>query len=112
MGHPGGGMLLSCLMQPATAESFSALTARGLVLVKYWADWCHPCQQIAPAVEALAASVPGLQLVAVNVDECRDLAKARGVRSIPALHLYRDGEPVSIHTGLADAEQIRQRLGL
>lgn len=99
-------------MTVATAQNFATLTGKGLVLVKYGASWCHPCKSIEPTLRWLEKEVPGLQLVAVDVDQERPLATANGVRSIPTLHLYRDGQRTATHAGVADKNTVRKALRL
>jgi len=65
------------------------------VLVDFWAPWCGPCHQIAPVLEALAAKYEGQMRVAkLNVDENQQTAMSYGVRGIPMLMMFKDGEEV------------------
>ena len=72
------------------------------VVVDFWAEWCGPCRQIGPALEELAAEYEGkVKIVKVNVDENPESPAALGVRGIPALFLFKDGEVVSNKIGAA-----------
>jgi thioredoxin 1 len=72
------------------------------VIVDFWAEWCGPCKQIGPALEELAEEYKGkLKIVKVNVDENPEQAAALGVRGIPALFMFKDGEVVSNRMGAA-----------
>ncbi len=63
------------------------------VLVDFWAEWCGPCKMIGPLLDELSTEVDGQAKVGkVNVDECRDLAVKFGVRSIPLLLFFKDGQ--------------------
>jgi thioredoxin 1 len=72
------------------------------VVVDFWAPWCGPCMQIGPALEELAAEYAGkVKIVKVNVDENQESPAALGVRGIPALFLFKNGQVVSNKTGAA-----------
>ncbi len=72
------------------------------VVVDFWAEWCGPCRMIGPALEELAAEYAGkVKIVKVNVDENPEAPAALGVRGIPALFLFKDGQVVSNKVGAA-----------
>jgi thioredoxin 1 len=72
------------------------------VLVDFWAKWCMPCKMIAPALEELSVDLAGkLKIGKLNVDDEGDLAVKYGIESIPTLLVFKNGEIVKQHTGLA-----------
>ena len=70
------------------------------VVVDFWAEWCGPCKQIAPALEELASEYEGeITIAKVNVDDNPISPSKFGVRGIPALFLFKNGEMVSSKVG-------------
>lgn len=82
---------------------------RGPVLVDFWADWCVPCQKIAPSLEQIAQEMAGRATVAkVNIDENGDVVNRFGIRSIPTLMVFKDGRVVDQMIGNLPKEDIRR----
>ena len=72
------------------------------VLVDFWAEWCGPCKQIGPALEELSSEMEGkVKIVKVNVDENPNSPAQMGVRGIPALFIFKDGQVISNRAGAA-----------
>lgn len=72
------------------------------VVVDFWAEWCGPCKQIGPSLEELSEEYAGkVKIVKVNVDENPNSPAQMGVRGIPALFMFKDGQVVSNKTGAA-----------
>ena len=80
------------------------------VLVDFYADWCGPCQRLAPLLEELAAENPDARIVKVNVDHSPALAAEYGVDSIPSLKVFKKGEVTDQVVGLASKKQLRALL--
>ena len=87
------------------------LKSQTLVLVDFWAEWCMPCQFVAPAIEALANEYKGqVKIGKLNVDQNPVMPGKFGVSGIPSLILYKDGEVVDSLVGAAPKEQIAYML--
>ena len=87
-----------------TDDSFDAEVKQAdlPVVVDFWAEWCGPCKQIGPALEELSTEMEGrVKIVKVNVDENPNSPASMGVRGIPALFLFKDGEVISNKIGAA-----------
>ena len=78
------------------------LNADKLVLVDFWAEWCGPCRQIAPTLDEISTEMKSaVKVTKLNVDENPDIAAQYGVRSIPTLMLFKDGQLAATHVGVA-----------
>ncbi len=87
-----------------TDETFDAEVKQSdiPVVVDFWAEWCGPCKQIGPALEELSDEYAGkVKIAKLNVDENPNMPAELGIRGIPALFLYKNGEVVSNKTGAA-----------
>lgn len=79
------------------------------VLVDFYADWCAPCRMVAPILEQVAGEMKGeIKILKVNVDKNRDAAMKYGIRSIPTLMLFKNGEIRWQGVGVIQADQIKQ----
>lgn len=81
------------------------------VLVDFWAEWCGPCKMIAPVIEELANDYEGKAVVGkVDVDSNPEVAGKYGIRSIPTLLVFRDGEIVDKQVGAVNKSVLSQKL--
>src|SRR5688572_28524374 len=79
------------------------------VVVDFWAEWCGPCKMIGPHLEELSGQLAGkVKIVKLNVDENQQTAIRYGVRSIPTLILFKDGEPVDMKVGAGPKSDLQK----
>jgi thioredoxin 1 len=74
--------------------------AKGKVLVDFWAEWCGPCRMLSPILEELAAEVDETTIAKLNIDENPETAAILGVRSIPTLMIFKNGQMVGTKVGV------------
>ncbi len=92
-----------------TDESFETdvIKSNVPVLVDYWAEWCGPCKSIAPMLEEIAEEYEGKLVVAkLNIDDNTDTAPKYGIRGIPTLMLFKDGEVEATKVGALNKSQL------
>ena len=101
--------MASELIKNVTDATFEAdvLQSEQPTLVDYWAEWCGPCKMIAPILDEVSASYAGrLQIAKMNVDENRDIPAKFGIRGIPTLMLFKDGQLAATKVGALSKAQL------
>ena len=97
------------LIKHVTDATFEAdvLQSAQPILVDYWAEWCGPCKMIAPILDEVSAAYEGkLQIAKMNVDENRDIPAKFGIRGIPTLMLFKDGQLAATKVGALSKAQL------
>ena len=97
------------LIKHTSDASFDAdvLKSSTPVLVDYWAEWCGPCKAIAPILDEVSKDYAGrLQIAKMNVDENRDVPAKFGIRGIPTLMLFKDGQLAATKVGALSKAQL------
>jgi thioredoxin 1 len=99
-------------VQHADDASFRALVldSKVPVLVDFYADWCRPCQRLAPVLEELAAETSGARIVKVNVEHSPALAAEYRIDAIPSLKVFRNGVVARQIAGLASKGELQELL--
>ena len=88
------------------SAEFNNETAKGKVLVDFFATWCGPCKMLSPILEKVASEHEDLTILKVDVDEVGDVAAQYGIRSIPTLILFEDGKAVDMKLGYMPEESV------
>ncbi len=87
------------------------ISASGPVLVDFWAEWCGPCRMIAPALEEISSEMGEKVTVAkLNIDDNPDAPSRYGVRGIPTMILFKDGQPAATKVGAAPKSALQSWL--
>ncbi|MBQ2006929.1 MAG: thioredoxin [Bacteroidales bacterium] len=91
-----------------TEANVAEVLASGLpVVIDFWATWCGPCRVLAPTVDEVAAEMEGKAIVAkCNVDDCENIAMTYGIRNIPTLLYFKDGQLADRTVGVVSKADI------
>ncbi len=69
------------------------------VLVDFWAEWCGPCRQLSPIIEEISNEIQNIKVTKINIDENPEAPSRYGVRGIPTLMIFKDGQVVATKVG-------------
>ncbi len=93
-----------------TESNFDKEIKHGNWVIDFYADWCNPCKIMAPHFEKAAEEIKGVKFGKIDVDENQNTAMRFGVMSIPTTILFKNGQPVDIHTGALKLNDIKKRI--
>jgi len=90
-----------------TKDNLDSLISNGkTTLIDFWAPWCGPCKTLGPLLDIIAGENPEIQIIKVDVDENSELSSQYGIRSIPAVFIFKNGEKTDMFVGMKSKEEI------
>jgi thioredoxin 1 len=112
LGRPTLELLVMSTVKVSDSDFDTAvLKADGPVLVDFWAEWCGPCKQIGPALDQISEELSGnLTVAKVNIDDSPSTPSRYGVRGVPTLMLFKDGQMASMKVGAMPKSKILEWL--
>ncbi len=94
-----------------THENFESETKKSkLIIVDFYANWCGPCQMLKPVFKKVSEEFSQIKFAKVNIEEEQGLAEEYGVRSIPCLVIFKDGNEVERIVGYQNEDDLREKL--
>jgi thioredoxin 1 len=94
-------------------EVYDDFVSEGLVLIDIWAPWCGPCKRISPIIDEISSDYLGkIKVGKIEADSNRDKIMALGIRNIPTILIYKDGEIVERSTGSVTKEKLTDLIDL
>ena len=99
------------MIKEITKDNIKDIIATGVVMIKFGAKWCGPCRQIAPIIEKISTDFDKKVIVGdINIDNEPELANEMGIRSVPTIIFYKDGEEVNRINGMTAADALTTQI--
>jgi len=98
------------MVKNITEENFKDTTKSGISIIKFGAQWCGPCRQMAPIIEKLSEEINDMVVGDCDIDESPSLAQELGIRSIPTTIIFNNGEVKDTIIGVETVDQLKDRL--
>lgn len=83
----------------------------GKTVIKFYADWCGPCNMLKPVYKAVSEEMEGITFIEVNIDENREVTNEFGVKNIPSLFIVKDGEVTNSNAGFLPKPKLEKFVG-
>ncbi|MBO7066437.1 MAG: thioredoxin [Alphaproteobacteria bacterium] len=94
-------------LQHANDDTFSEMIGDGITLVDFWATWCGPCRMFGPIFESVSEKITDVNFIKFEIDDTNRRTPAKyGIRSIPSVLAFKNGELVEARTGLMDEDTV------
>jgi thioredoxin 1 len=97
------------VVQNITDQDFKkeVTESSGYVLIDFWAPWCGPCKQLGPVLDEVSKITKEVKFLKINIDDNPEVASELGIRSIPTLILFKDGEKLDTRLGAMSATALQ-----
>ncbi len=97
-------------MKELKTNELNEFTKTGNVAIDFWADWCGPCKMLGPIFEELSQEITTVNFAKADMDEIGEEAMTLGVRGVPTIILFKDGQEISRIVGFQQKEQLKTQI--
>ena len=93
-----------------TKKNFMETISKGIVIVDFYAEWCSPCRVLGKTLDKMSEELPDVTIAKCDIEENQELAEKFGVKNIPLVAYFKDGNAVSVAVGLQTEQQIMEKI--